>query len=347
MGNSESSSKNDEITAEYIEKQKEIIMAQQAQIDRLAALQSNRVQPSQNTLFEEMKQVPQQTFKPISQEKNKFDPYRILNVGRQHSEEELKKAYLKLAIKTHPDRGGSEKAFQVVSLAYNVLLKKLKDSKNNNDHQTLRQNSQISMESQEKINIHQMDMALFNKVYEENKVEEAFDEGYGGWMKENKAEETDQKKLFEGKFNKDMFHNEFNKYKKSKKSNEIQQYEPNTSISYKGKDSLMVLGQNKVKDFSGVSDGGLAYRDYKDAFTNSCFIDVNSVDIKGRPSTIDDQVAQRSNVQYTMSDQDQHRYQQQKRQEEEEEKKRIERLQIFEEKSGEAYNKIHMRLLGK
>ena len=65
-----------------------------------------------------------------------------------------------MAIKTHPDRGGSEKAFQVVSLAYNVLLKKLKDSKNNNDHQTLRQNSQISMESQEKINIHQMDMKL-------------------------------------------------------------------------------------------------------------------------------------------------------------------------------------------
>ena len=109
----------------------------------------------------------------------------------------------------------------------------------------------------------------------------------------------------------------------------------------------MVLGQNKVKDFSGVSDGGLAYRDYKDAFTNSCFIDVNSVDIEGRASTIDDQVAQRSNVQYTMSDQDQHRYQQQKRQEEEEEKKRVERLQIFEEKSGDAYNKIHMRLLGK
>ena len=33
----------------------------------------------------------------------------------------LKKAYLKKAMKTHPDRGGSAAEFQKVSIAYTVL----------------------------------------------------------------------------------------------------------------------------------------------------------------------------------------------------------------------------------
>ena len=39
----------------------------------------------------------------------------------------LKKAYLKAAMKTHPDRGGSRDSFQKVSIAYAVLTKKLKE----------------------------------------------------------------------------------------------------------------------------------------------------------------------------------------------------------------------------
>ena len=39
----------------------------------------------------------------------------------------LKKAYLKAAMKAHPDRGGSPQAFQQVSIAFTILQKKLKD----------------------------------------------------------------------------------------------------------------------------------------------------------------------------------------------------------------------------
>ena len=40
----------------------------------------------------------------------------------------MKKAYLKAAMKTHPDRGGTPQAFQQVSIAYTILTKKLKES---------------------------------------------------------------------------------------------------------------------------------------------------------------------------------------------------------------------------
>ncbi len=47
-----------------------------------------------------------------------------------------------------------------------------------------------------------------------------------------------KKKMFQGKFNKDLFNNEFDKYKNSnKKKDELALREPTEEISYKGSDS--------------------------------------------------------------------------------------------------------------
>ena len=53
------------------------------------------------------------------------DFYDILGVGRNVSDDELKKSYRKLAMKYHPDRNQgdaeSEKKFKEASAAYEVL----------------------------------------------------------------------------------------------------------------------------------------------------------------------------------------------------------------------------------
>ena len=121
MGNTESSESNDEDTKQeyenYIKQQRKIIEQQQQQIN---SMQQNTMSSPQN-LYQQMGKLPQKKYAPISQGKQKYDPYKILNIGRQHSEEELKRAYVKLAMKTHPDRGGDEKQFQIVSTAYTHL----------------------------------------------------------------------------------------------------------------------------------------------------------------------------------------------------------------------------------
>ena len=52
--------------------------------------------------------------------------YDILGVNQTASEQEIKKAYRKLAVKHHPDKGGNEEKFKEISSAYEVLCDKNK-----------------------------------------------------------------------------------------------------------------------------------------------------------------------------------------------------------------------------
>jgi curved DNA-binding protein len=54
--------------------------------------------------------------------------YEILGVDENASQDDIKKAYKKLAMKHHPDRGGDNKKFQEISQAYDTLSDSQKKS---------------------------------------------------------------------------------------------------------------------------------------------------------------------------------------------------------------------------
>ena len=85
MGNVDSQMNSDE----YIQQQKEIIEKQQQQIDNL--MRHNQ---------------PITTEPEPEPVKQKVNPYEVLGISKQYTENELKKAYLQKAMVYHPDRGG-------------------------------------------------------------------------------------------------------------------------------------------------------------------------------------------------------------------------------------------------
>lgn len=337
MGNTPSS--NEMTKDELLEYQKKLIDQQQEEINRL---NTQNIQTTEN-------------------KKIKIDPYKILEIGKNYDESSLKKAYLKKALVTHPDRGGTEDKFKLVTMCYKALLKKLLEERNNNDHNDLRKNSNDFFEKQSTEDMQNFQINLpneqnltknfnsntFNKIYEENRIENIYDEGYGEWMKQNHISDNEPQDMFNGNFNSDVFHDKFKQTKKNKNIGKqmIRYDEPQTSISFKNKDSLMVLGRDKIDDFSGES-GGLAYRDYKDAFENPYLIDESDVNIDVKPRTIKSVENERSNISYQMSSEDIERLSLKQKREEIEEKQRLQRLQQEEMMATDVYNRLHQRMIG-
>ena len=52
--------------------------------------------------------------------------YKVLGVSEEASQEEIKKAFYKLAHKYHPDKGGSSEKFKEINEAYQILGNKKK-----------------------------------------------------------------------------------------------------------------------------------------------------------------------------------------------------------------------------
>ena len=371
MGNTPTKDAQQDLYASYIQQQQDLIYKQQNQINELYKfnLQSQQQIPPnmffQNDINQQSYQQSQQgqLGQPQAQQmpqlpparKQKLDPYKILNLPKKFDEKTLKKAYLKTAMKAHPDRGGTPAKFQLVSIAYTLLTKKLKESQNSHSHNDLRDMSREytqQQSNQPKVNVNMtdnFDADVFNKIYEENKIPESFDEGYGSWMSGNSVVEKEQNKMFQNGFNKDMFNHTFEKYKqeqqKQQGSRVVQYREPETRISMANQDSLMTLGQGKVSNFGGTTDN-LSYTDYKQAFTDgSTLIDTSTVDIRDRSGSINQIKAQRSNISYTMNPDDEQRMALQKIEEQKAEQNRLQRLQVYDQKHGQAYEKIHSMLL--
>ena len=65
-----------------------------------------------------------------------MDYYKLLGVNENSSQDEIKKAFRKLSLKHHPDRGGDAEEFKKINEAYSTLgdveKKRMYDMQKNN-----------------------------------------------------------------------------------------------------------------------------------------------------------------------------------------------------------------------
>ena len=110
-------------------------------------------------------------------------------------------------------------------------------------------------------------------------------------------------------------------------------------------DSLMILGNDKIKDFGGKTEK-LNFTDYKQAFTDSSMlIDTSTVDISGRSKSLKQIETQRDKISFNMNSEEQKLYALQQMEQQKSEENRIKRLQLYDMQHQEAHQKINSILL--
>ena len=295
-----------------------------------------------------------------------FNPYEIIGVSKRFTLDELKYNYKKVAKRVHPDRGGNEKLFKLVTLAYKQLLEihKLKqinkefnelksdfqEFTTNQDnqqrrHRDLHRSSDRSSKKSSRSRQNQQDFNgnfgdMFNKIYEENKIEDVYDRGYGDLMTESDANrpDIDIKKTVNSMKN---FNQAFDSAPISKHNKKIIKYRDPIALPTSLKTlQYTEIGIDKLSDFS-TETSNLSCVDYKKAHSTSKLIDKNYVRQRTGYNDIGGLEAERANIDYNMSEEDLRKQAYLKKKEQLKELKRLERIQQMDMMHQESFNRVN------
>ena len=230
------------------------------------------------------------------------------------NEEVLKAAYKKASFKAHPDKGGSEQAFDQVTRAYAYLgdiLRRVRGGRNEmvnvSEESPARlvgareQNSeQWKMAEPVKLNPKSLNMNLFNKVFEETRLPDPDGDGYGDWLKDaNSNSQNSQNSKFNGKFNRSVFNEAFEQEIKSRSSGFGGQGRAGTLANRQPEALIMApnlgieLGRERPEDFTGANLNGLKYTDLKKAYTEESTFSHQVSDVRVQNRSFDSAASER------------------------------------------------------
>lgn len=251
------------------------------------------------------------------------------------TEEELKKAYKKAAMKAHPDKGGSEQHFEAVTKAHAYLTEILKRIKGGRD--TLKKVDAPNLLKTERtseadawkhvepvrFNPDKLDMDAFNKMFEQTHIKEADEGGYEEWLRSSGTDTQAPK--FSGKFNRDvfnsMFEEEASKNRAAKKANALAVTGPQALLfnpSYG-----VEIGRERG-DFTTAAndDGALQYTDLKAAYTTESTFSGQVADVRVENRSFDQYQQSRKKAPDPLRDEELEALQQMEREAEQREKQR-------------------------
>lgn len=284
-------------------------------------------------------------------EKN-YNPFRILHLDYNATEDDVKKAYRKFSLKYHPDRPeGNAKKFMMVSQAYIYLMQKIKEMQGNHGHNDLRNNAKKYFEEMEEkrkdnraskaeienliedqmeISEKNFDQDKFNKIFEKNRMPTQYDKGYGnGWEDETHEENV----VMNHKFTLDLFNQTFNEVKAKKldkfKGNQVMKIdapEPQllSNLGYEE------LGQDSIEDFTSGVRENMNFVDYKAAYTKANVLEYDEKYNRGDYKNLDSLVRARDTQSFTVSNEDKEWIHRQEQYEKQREQKRIDNMMAFD-----------------
>lgn len=217
------------------------------------------------------------------------------------TEESLKKAYKRTAIKAHPDKGGSEEYFEAVTRAYAYLSEILRFMKGGKK-ETYSSNIQApnSIHSQRdrdakqwdyggdpvRLNPKNLDMNAFNKLFEENHLPDPDSDGYGDWLKNNDSSSSQSSLKFKGGFNRDVFNRMFEEEAKKSSNDRSQQLmiHPGEMALTLNPTSGVDLVMDRPNSFTAAPNSKMQFTDLRGAYTSESTISdkISNVQVKER-----------------------------------------------------------------
>jgi curved DNA-binding protein CbpA len=218
------------------------------------------------------------------------------------TEESLKSSYKKMALKAHPDKGGSEEYFEAVTRAYAYLSEILKTIKGGRKDVNGRVEAPTSLSTSRdaeaekwkhsepvRLNAKNLDMNVFNRMFEQTHMPDPDSDGYGDWLKGNDTR-CDVPK-FKGEFNRDVFNRVFEEEAKKGgvQSNSIITHPGQMALTLNPTSGVDLVGE-RPSSFTAAPNSKMQFTDLRGAYTSD--------------STISDKV---SNVQVTERNYEQYR----------------------------------------
>ncbi len=195
------------------------------------------------------------------------------------NEDALKAAYKKAALKSHPDKGGSEESFKEVTRAYSYLseiLKRINGGRKAVEGKVEKPAVLVSERANDadkwkhveptRLNAKNLDMNAFNKLFESTRIPDPDEDGYGDWLKDaQNAAGADQKK-FSGEYNRDVFMRAFeDEVTKKAGGNQLSVIHPSAmAMTLQGG---VELGRDRPAEYTAAANDRVQYTDLKMAYT--------------------------------------------------------------------------------
>lgn len=219
------------------------------------------------------------------------------------TEESLKKAYKKMAIRAHPDKGGSEEYFEAVTRAYAYLSEILRYMKGGRKETSgvVEAPSSVSVQREAeskkwehappvRLDPNNLNMKSFNSLFEETRIPDPDSDGYGDWLKGGDSSSSSAPK-FKGEFNRDVFNRMFDDEarKSQRQSNQLVVHPGEMALTLNPNNGVNFVGE-RPPTYTAAPNSKMQFTDLRGAYTTE--------------STISDKVA---NVQVTERKLDQYR----------------------------------------
>lgn len=336
--------------------------------------------PMMPTMNEPRKVVKESTLATVPPPKRALDTlhesYRILGIddSKPLNGDTLRLSYRKAAAKAHPDRGGSPEAFDAVTRAFlyleEILNKLIPKGATEGDDPRLTQvvtkeaalkardvplskydaeerargTGRTLEEPKVALNPKNLNLSVFNKLFEENRLPDPDQDGYGDWLKSNGDDRRLQNESqLRSKFNADVFNRTFVEQGTARggDGSALQRYQAPDAISHHGG---VELGAGRPQHYISPMGAKTKYTDLKFAYGEGSTFSQEIAGVQEGKRTLESMKMERETAPVPLTREEQRMLEAIERQKAAAEEERRRRLAVHDVAVEDTYSRLQRRM---